>query len=195
LEALPVARKQKDLVTPLLWVVIGVGVGAAVYYSIKLTQKPATLPPGTPGGPSLPPATGTPPSPGPRAPTPPAPSALVSRLTGSAEARKIFLFQAGMFSYAQIQDLPDGEFGPKTRQMVRVINNAAASANASSDWSDAVLRRLASGLKTLNSTSDLSRVQARVVPSLLPLALIQQVNADGVAVAADVPLLQMLPAS
>lgn len=189
---LAVAKKQADALSPLLWAIIGIGVGTAVYFAIKAAKKPPVRLPGTPTAPGLPTTTPSSPSPAP-APAPATRSAVVSRLSGSAQARKIFLFQAGMYSYAQIPDLPDGEFGAKTRQMIQVINNAARMGSASTDWSDAALQRLATGLKALNNVTDLNQIQARLVPSMLPASLIQQVNNDGVAVAADVPLLQTLP--
>lgn len=187
------AKKQSDALSPILWAIVGIGIGTAVYYAIKASKKAPVQLPGTPTTPGLPTTTpGSTPAPAP-APTPAASSAVVSRLNASSQARKIFLFQAGMYSYAQIPDLPDGLFGAGTRQMIQVINNAARMGNASTDWSDAALQRLATGLKSLNSVTDLSQVSPQLVPSMLPASLIQQVNNDGVAVAADVPLLQMLP--
>jgi len=116
---------------------------------------------------------------------------LSNWLRQSVQHRRVFLFQAAMYSYLQNSNLPDGIIGPITRQMILTINTASGNPTAGTAWSDNVLRRLATGLRSLVGNWDLSAAPVRVVPLNLPKDLIDQINADGLVVAADVPLLQM----
>jgi len=118
-------------------------------------------------------------------------STTADLLRRDARARKIFLFQAAMYSYLNQDQIPDGIMGPLTQPMITSINDASGNASASPNWSDNVLKRLAPGMKVILGVSDLSQASARVLPFDLPRDLVNQINADGLAVAADVPLLQI----
>lgn len=183
------------------WLLAGGVFAGALYYGIRAFRPstavvpsfpstgPGPLPlPGNSGG-SSGGSTTTP------SPTDPHTTALRSRLQASPEARRIFLFQSGMYSFGQASEIPDGVDGPHTREMITKINRATGNAMASAAWSNTVLSRLHPGLKVLTGKSDIfePRNSVRVVPVSLSAALVTQVNADGLAVAADVPLLQIIP--
>jgi hypothetical protein len=175
------------VVTPVLWLLFGGGVAALGYFGLKAFGKPAASP-----SLSLP-GTG---SSGSNSPAPSgAGSPLLDLLRGDATARKIYLFQAGMYSYMQTEALPDGRVGPVTRALIGKANQAANPMNTSQTFSNSTLQNLHTALLRLTGASDLAQASARIIPAAvsLPAALINQINREGVAVAVNVPLLQMFP--
>lgn len=171
---------------------LGAGIGGVVYLSVKyfgVPKLPSTSVPlpgigVPPGGPGL---GGNQPG---SAPTPP--PALVALLRSNPTARKVFLFQASMYSYYQTDALPDGQIGPVTRAMVAKVNRALNPMDSSTVLDDGVLQRLGSSLRTLTGTwQDLSQARVRLLPGTLPQDLINQINDTSLAVASDVPLLQI----
>jgi hypothetical protein len=174
------------VVTPVLWLLFGGGVAALGYFGLKAFGKPAASPslslPGSGSSSSSPAPSG-------------AGSPLLDLLRGDATARKIYLFQAGMYSYMQTEALPDGRVGPVTRALIGKANQAANPMNTSQTFSNSTLQNLHAALLRLTGASDLAQAQARVIPAAvsLPAALMNQINREGVAVAANVPLLQMFP--
>lgn len=119
---------------------------------------------------------------------PPAPSSLVTFLTGNSAARKVFLFQAGMFSFYQSDALPDGKVGPVTHDMIVSINRRIDPMNSGRDFNDDVLRKLG----TILSSLPLDR-EPRLLPFVLPGELIVQINNEGRVIASNIPLLQVMP--
>jgi hypothetical protein len=175
-------------------ILLGAGIGGVVYLAVKyfgVPKLPSTAVPLTgigvpPGGPGL---GGNHPG---SAPTPP--PALVALLRSNPTARKVFLFQASMYSYFQTDALPDGQIGPVTRAMVAKVNRALNPMDSSTVLDDGVLQRLGSALRTLTNThqGDASQARVRILPGTLPQDVIDQVNAAGLAVASDVPPLQIM---
>jgi hypothetical protein len=117
--------------------------------------------------------------------------ALVSLLSQSPAARKAYLFQAGMYSFYQTDALPDGKNGPVTRSLMDKEARALGITNEWNTVNDTVLLNLGNALRTLAGVDDLSQAHVRVVPGALPQGLINQVNSEGLRVAADIPLLQI----
>jgi len=116
---------------------------------------------------------------------------LVSLLSHNREARKAYLFQAGMFSYHQTEELPDGKNGPVTRSLMDREAQALGTMNSFRTVNDTVLLNLANALRVLTGYDDLRQAPVRLVPGALPQGLINQINSEGLAVAADIPLLQI----
>lgn len=159
---------------------------------MSVNVPPLAGPPArTPSGVLIPPPSSVPGSPPVSPSTPIEVSTTTSWLRQSVRNRRVFLFQAGMYSYLNVNQVPDGKFGPYTQQLVQIINNATGNSMASANWSDAALTRLAPGLKSLTGVEDLSQASAQLLPLSLPGDLINQINLDGLSVAADVPLLQI----
>jgi hypothetical protein len=119
--------------------------------------------------------------------------ALVARLRASATVRKIYLFQAGLYSWYQTDAVPDGVDGMALGVLVSRVNTALGAPPASV-FGDDSLRRLAGALRQMIPAADLAQARVRLVPSSLPADLLSRINSEGVIVAADVPLLQMFPA-
>lgn len=117
--------------------------------------------------------------------------ALVSLLSQNQTARKAYLFQAGMYSFYQTDAPPDGKNGPVTRSLMNAEAQALGTTNSFNTVNDTVLLNLGNALRTLTGVDDLSQAHVRVVPGALPQGLINQINAEGLAVDADIPLLQI----
>jgi hypothetical protein len=116
---------------------------------------------------------------------------LVSLLSHNREARKTYLFQAGMYSYYQTEERPDGKNGPVTRSLMDREAQALGTTNSFRTVNDTVLLNLANALRVLTGYEDLTQAPVRLVPGALPQGLINQINSEGLAVAADIPLLQI----
>lgn len=117
--------------------------------------------------------------------------AVVSLLSQSPTARKAYLFQAGMYSFYQTEERPDGKNGPVTRSLLDREAQALGTMNSFATVNDTALLNLANALRVLTDVDDLSQAHVRVVPGALPQGLINQINSEGLRVAADIPLLQM----
>ncbi len=116
---------------------------------------------------------------------------LVSLLSQSETARKAYLFQAGFYSFYQTDQIPDGKNGPITRNLLDTEAQALGTTNAFNTVNDTALLNLGNALRTLTGVDDLSQARVRLVPGALPQGLINQINAEGLAVDASVPLLQI----
>lgn len=177
------------------YVLLGVGVGGLVYLGAKYFGVIRASSPGI--GSTATSGYGVPTGPGTggnRSSTPGHAPPVVSLLRSDPSARKVFLFQAGMFSFFQTDALPDGKVGPVTHAMIARVNRALNSMN-SSTFNDGVLQGLGSALRALTGTwQDLAQARVRPLPGTLPQDLINQINAEGLAIASDVPLLQITAA-
>lgn len=178
------------------YVLLGVGVGGLVYLGAKYFGAARSSGPGLGStaasgyGVSTGPGTE-----GNRFSTPGHAPPVVSLLRSDPSARKVFLFQAGMFSFFQTDALPDGKVGPMTHAMIARINRALNPMDSSATFNDGILQRLGSALRTLTDTwQDLAQARVRPLPGTLPQDLINQINAEGLAIASDVPLLQITAA-
>lgn len=156
------------------------GVGAVVYFATRPRPAVAGVPNTT-----LTPTTGTATTTTPSAPrsiptfTPPPPSglgsepALIARLRGGDQARRIYYLQSLLYSAGMTDVPPDGLAGPVTASWVRDINQRAGFPNDPTTVTDAVLARLPLAVSEIQGPN----LTYRVVPQRLPQDVIDLVNA------------------
>jgi hypothetical protein len=110
----------------------------------------------------------------------------VTLLQHSAGARKIFLFQAALYSWFVSNDLPDGILGPKTHRLALLVNQVVNPGTRNDTLDDDTLRAVRATLDRLASG-----IQPRLLATVLPRSLVDQINAEGQAT--HVPVLQIAP--
>ena len=192
-------KKGGSASSAVLWLMLGGGALVFLYYGSKSLQRlQSGLLPGLSGFPMFPgssTAAITNPNQISTSQTAPPINTLIQRLTSNQMSRYIFLFQAGMYSYYQTEALPDGMNGPVTQSLVDKVNLAANPTGPSVAFSALTLRSLYAALQSLTGETNLTQADVRVLPDSisLPASLVNRINADGRAVAPDVPLLQIIP--
>lgn len=123
---------------------------------------------------------------------PAAQQALAEFLAGSVEARKIYLFQATMYSFHQTEDFPDGRMNSGTQNLILKINQTVGAMGSTGAVTDEVLRRVFPALVSLTGKPGLMGASVRLVPPL-PQSILGAINTEGRRIAQDIPLVQMLP--
>lgn len=183
----------------LQYALLAVGVGAVAYFVLRPSTAQAMPLPATTA--PLPATTVTPtaapsfPTAQQHAPaatdsvTPSGKAALIARLRSNEQARRVYYFQAMMYSGKVTDILPDGIAGPVTAGFVADVNRLAGFPNAPTAVTDAVLARIPAALVVSMGHSG----GFRVVPQQIPADVIALVNATARRANVQADLLQTLP--
>lgn len=101
----------------------------------------------------------------------------------------MFFFQSSLYSYGVTNEAPDGLWGPVTHGLANKVR-AAVRLPAVASFTPDLIGNLAPALQVLVPGG----APPRLVPSLLPRDLVDQINRDASAAVGGAPLLSPLQA-
>lgn len=183
----PAARKAARAAIPWVPIAAGAGVAAIAYMVLRpRAASAATLPAPLPA-----PGTTTTPAPtGGGGSGSSSTAALIARLRGSQDARRVFAVQAAMYSVGSSEQVPDGLDGPLTRTAVKTLATSAGIPPPPDDagsGSNRALAVVANAIPVIFGPTPLYRL----LPMALPANVVGDVNRDAGLGYSGFPVLQV----